>query len=146
MRDELEEMGEINALTGAGPVPDEDIELFKPDAPPYAPGGEEWFWDDVNGGWLPATEVREARRLEMDWMDRMPVFKRCDESERYKDTGGAPLRCRWVDTNKGDHTNIKCRSRLFAREVKKAKKPEDQLSASDLFSSPPPLEAFRLLY
>ena len=118
LRDELEDMGEINALTGIGPVPDEDIVLFKPDAPPYASSSDEWFWDDVNGGWLPAAEVREARKLEMAWMGRMQVFEPCDESLCWQRTGRAPRRCKWVDTNKGDEQKVKCRSRLVAMEIK----------------------------
>ena len=145
LRDKLEEIGEINALTGAGPVQDEDIELFKPDAPPYAPSSDEWFWDDVNGGWLQAKMVREAREEEMVWMRRREVFEPCDESVCWQTTGRGPLRCRCVDTNKGESQKANYRSRLVAMEIKKAKKPEDQLSASELFSSTPPLEAVRLL-
>ena len=145
LRDELEEIGEINAITGAGPVPDEDIELFKPDVPPYSPNVDEWFWDDVNGGWLKAAQVQIARGEELSWMKRREVLEPCDESVCWATTGKAPLRCRWVDTNKGDERKENYRSRLVAMEIKKAKKPEEQLSASELFSSTPPLEAFRLL-
>jgi len=149
LRDELQEIGEINAFTGTGPVPDEDIQLFKPDAPPYAPSSDEWFWDDVNGGWLQSKLVREAREEEMAWMRRREVYEPCEESACWRSTGRSPwrgpLRCRWVDTNKGDSQKPKYRSRLVAMEIKKAKKPEEQLSASELFSSTPPLEAVRLL-
>eukprot|EP00971_Amphidinium_carterae_P296889 5897791-Amphidinium_carterae.1 len=52
---------------------------------------------------------------------------------------------KWVDTDKGDATRPNYRSRLVCREVKKAKRPGEQLKASELFSSMPPLEAVKTL-
>ena len=65
LKEELEDAGYINSVTGTGPVPDEDITLFKPDARLGSSSSEEWFWDDVNGGWLDSTKVREARQEEL---------------------------------------------------------------------------------
>eukprot|EP00971_Amphidinium_carterae_P085084 1683267-Amphidinium_carterae.1 len=52
---------------------------------------------------------------------------------------------KWVDTDKGDEERPNYRSRLVCREVKRAKKPGEQLKASELFSSMPPLEAIKTL-
>ena len=65
----------------------------------------------------------------------------------FKETGKPLIKTRWLDTNKDDpslsHPNF--RSRLVVKDVKAAKRPEDQLPANLLFSSTPPLEAMRLL-
>ena len=78
-------------------------------------------------------------------MHHRGVFEPCGESVCWKATGRAPLRTRWVDANKGDELRAKYRSRLVAMEIKRAKKPSEQMSASELFSSTPPLEAVKLL-
>eukprot|EP00971_Amphidinium_carterae_P267264 5301645-Amphidinium_carterae.2 len=52
---------------------------------------------------------------------------------------------KWVDTDKGDETKPNYRSRLVCREVKKAKRPGEQLKTSELLSSMPPLEAIKTL-
>ena len=78
-------------------------------------------------------------------MHHRGVFEPCGESVCWEATGRAPLRTRWVDTNKGDELRAKYRSRLVAMEIKRAKKPSEQMSASELFSSTPPLEAVKLL-
>eukprot|EP00971_Amphidinium_carterae_P349191 6490890-Amphidinium_carterae.2 len=52
---------------------------------------------------------------------------------------------KWVDTEKVDETRPNYRSRLVCREVKKAKRPGEQLKASQLFSSMPSLEAIKTL-
>ena len=36
----------------------------------------ERFWDHVNGGELDAHEVRKARQLEVDYLNKMRVFER----------------------------------------------------------------------
>ena len=61
--------------------------------------------------------------------------------------GKQPIGTRWLDTNKGDPVKPVYRPRLMVREIKAAKRPEDQLPQNLLFSSTPPLEleAVRLL-
>ena len=138
LKKELEERGELNSVDAysAGPVPE---------IPTVDPDWEEQYIDDVNGGILPAEEVRKARALEMDYLHRQQVYRVVPISECYETTGKAPVKVRWIDTNKGDPTNPNFRSRLVAKDIKAAKKPEDQLPANLLFSSTPPLEAMRLL-
>ncbi|CAK0906615.1 unnamed protein product, partial [Prorocentrum cordatum] len=145
LKEELEVAGEINSFEGVGPVPDEEAQYFKPDAPPGAAESDNWYWDDVNGGWLDPAGARAARQEELAWMKHREVFEPSDEETCRRLTGRAPLRTRWVDTNKGDEQRPKHRSRLVAMEIKAAKKASEQMSASELFSSTPPLEAVKLL-
>ncbi|CAK0837809.1 unnamed protein product, partial [Prorocentrum cordatum] len=145
LKEELEIAGEINSFEGVGPVPDEEAQYFKPDAPPGAAESDKWYWDDVNGGWLDPAGVRAARQEELAWMKHREVFEPSDEETCRRLTARAPLRTRWVDTNKGDEQRPKYRSRLVAMEIKAAKKASEQMSASELFSSTPPLEAVKLL-
>eukprot|EP00959_Pyramimonas_sp_CCMP1952_P306395 6412432-Pyramimonas_sp.AAC.1 len=50
-----------------------------------------------------------------------------------------------IDTNKDDRTQPRYRSRLVAREIKKAMRPEDRPDQAELFSAMPPLEAFKAM-
>ena len=101
--------------------------------------------DDVNGGILPTEKVKRARQKEMDYLHKQGVYKVVPIEECFTETGRKPIGVRWIDTNKGDPDNPNFRSRLVVREIKAAKKPEEQLPANLLFSSTLPLEAMRLL-
>ena len=60
-------------------------------------GGKTSFWDNVNGGWLPGDEVREARAKEMEYIRKMRVYSRVPREECRRRTGKNPIRLRWVD-------------------------------------------------
>ena len=102
----------------------------------------EGFWDDVNGGWLNEKDVRKARKEELEWMHTREVYRKVDLSECWDVTGKPPVSLRWVDTNKGSDMKPFIRSRMVARELR-ARTPE--LTAAELFSAMPPLEALKLL-
>ena len=139
LRNTLAEKGELNTfdLFAAGPVP--EMPLIDPEF-------EEVYMDDVNGGILPAEKVKEARRLEMDYLkEKHGVYVERPRAECFEETGKPPIPVRWLDTNKGDPTNPNYRSRLVVREIKARKTKEEQLPANLLSSSTPPLEAMRLL-
>ena len=102
----------------------------------------EGFWDDVNGGWLPEKLVKAARHEELEWIHRREVYREVDEQECFKVTGKPPISLRWVDTNKGSLAQPHIRSRLAARELK-CRTPE--LTAAELFSAMPPVEALKSL-
>ena len=59
------ELGSTEANT-SGPVPEE----------PFVNQTEfeEWYWDDVNSGWLAPEKVREARKLEMEYLKKQAVY------------------------------------------------------------------------
>ena len=72
-------------------------------------------WDDVTDVELNVEDVRAARDPEMQYFERLRVYDRVDRSE-IKRTGGKLIGTRWVDVNKGDSTNVDCRSRLVGRK------------------------------
>ena len=53
--------------------------------------------------------------------------------EAWNVTGKAPIGIRCIDVNKGDVSNPEYRSRLVAKEIKRA-------GADDIFAAMPPLE------
>ena len=101
--------------------------------------------DDVNGGVLPKEEVEKARSVEMQYLHKQEVYLLVPIEQCFEEARTPPIKTRWLDTNKGDPTHPNFRSRLAVKDIKAAKRPEDQLPANLLFSSTPPLEAMRLL-
>ncbi|MCR9103517.1 MAG: hypothetical protein NXI25_26465, partial [bacterium] len=141
LRKELRERGEISAVEEqlSGPTPDEYVEqeeLYK----------EEFgqFVDDVTGTELPAHLVKAARKEELGWLHKEGVYVKVPR-RICEGKGMKPLQLKWLDINKGDATQVKVRSRLVAKEVRKAKRPEDRLRAEETFAATPPLEAVNLL-
>ena len=51
-------------------------------------------WDDHTRASLDAKKVKEARRLEMEYYDKMHVFDKVLAARRW-------LKARWVDVDKG---------------------------------------------
>ena len=100
------------------------------------------YWDDVNGGWLPAALVCEARREEIRWDHQHGLWEKKPNEGCWGNTGRAPISLRWVDTNKGSDDKPIVRSRLVAREMKARTK---ELTAREVFSAMPPLEGMKLL-
>jgi hypothetical protein len=64
------------------------------------------------------------------------------EKIKWTPTMGKLLTLKWVDTRKSSGL---VRSRLVAREVKKAKKVEDRLQPHEVFSAMPPVESLKAL-
>ena len=95
---------------------------------------EEIFVDDVRGGVLEAERVKPARREEVPWCRGMgvwaPVFG--------KDMKKEPQQCPYIGLTL---TRPIYRSRLVVREIKKAMKKSDALSAAELCNGMPPLES-----
>ena len=99
----------------------------------------------MNGGWLAPEKVREAGKLEMEYLKKQAVYEKQPTSEAFKVTGRRPIPARWLDTDKGDPTKPNFRSRLVVKDIKAAKSESQQLPQNLLFSSTPPLESMRLL-
>ena len=68
----------------------------------------------------------------------MSVYEKVPLQESYDKTGKAPIKCRWIDSNKGDEHNSIYRSRLVAKEFKTDVRP-------DLFAATPPSECLKML-
>ena len=71
-------------------------------------------WDDVSNAELNPSDVKEARKLEMEYFEKLGVYVRVDWSALEK-AGGNLIGTRWVDVNKGDSTKIDYRLRLVGR-------------------------------
>lgn len=94
-------------------------------------------WDDVTKEALDPDMVREARRVEMEFFDKMQVYTRVSRDDQRR-TKGKIIRVRWIDHNKGDMDNPAYRSRLVGMEFKTGR-------CDELYASTPPLEALRMI-
>ena len=94
-------------------------------------------WDDTSGKELDVKRVREARRLEMQYVKEKKVWRKMPRATAiamgYKIVG-----TRWLDINKGDEDSPEYRSRLVGKEFNDG-------FEEGLFASTPPLEALRWL-
>ena len=116
-------------LAFAGPVPDEG------DVAEDMPGTY-----GIDGQWIDPALLKAGRDEEMSYMVARGVYDVVDESE-CRMHQGRPYSLKWVDRMKAD----KCRSRLVVREIKKAKKKDEQLGAEEVFSAMPPAEGLKML-
>ena len=98
----------------------------------------EGFKDSVTGQPLRAELVRVARKLELEYFDAKEVWEKRPRSEALARTGRAPISVRWIDTNKGDDDQPNYRSRLVAREIRRA-------GEDPIFAPTPPLESLRTI-
>ena len=76
--------------------------------------GVEYAEDDVSNQVLDPTLLKEARREEMKYFEKLGVYERVARSEQQR-TGGKVIGTRWVDVNKGDSESPNYRSRLVGR-------------------------------
>ena len=90
---------------------------------------------DITGAALPADLVKEARKLEIEYVTKMGVWTKVPKSEA---KGKKIIRLRWIDVNKMDADNPMIRSRIVAKEYNDGVDP-------NMFASTPPIEALRYL-
>ncbi|CAK0863589.1 unnamed protein product [Prorocentrum cordatum] len=138
LKDTLDDVGELSTaqVQQSGPVP---VDAAVP------PGDWTSYWDDVNGGYLEAGLVAQARAVERERVKKQELIEIVPRSQAFAETGRPPIPLKWVDTNKGDAERPNYRSRLVVKEIKAKKRPDEQLEASEVFSAMPPLEAMRSL-
>ena len=74
------------------------------------------FYDDVKGGPLDRARVTEARKLEMQYFNKMGVYTKVPREEARRH-GARVITTKWVDTNKGSQVEPNYRSRLVGREL-----------------------------
>ena len=99
----------------------------------YCDPGE--FWDDITGVKLDAEKVRKARELELEFVDKKPIYIEADVDECWARTGKKPISTRWVDIDKGGGEH---RSRWVARDFKTE-------ATTEYFAATPPWEAVKFL-
>eukprot|EP00435_Cladocopium_sp_Y103_P070140 s53_g34.t1 len=130
LKNQLEEDHSISAIEEmvGGPAPDDTVEWDHQMSE---------FVDDSSGQLLDTELVKKARQEELDWLRKENVYVRVSAEE----CKGKPLQLKWVDVNKGDHQSPKIRSRLVAKEIKKAKPLAEQLGGADTFAATPPIES-----
>ena len=112
------------------PVCEDDLGI-DPEAPMY--------WDNISGKPLLTEKVDEARTEEISVINQMQVWEVIDRPSNEK-----VIPTRWVDVNKGDEKNVKYRSRLVAKEIKRSNGTPG--SWTDFFASMPPITALRILF
>ena len=98
----------------------------------------ECYWDDSKGGWIDPVLVRQARAEEMRYVRSHGVYERVSRQECWDVTGKAPVKTRWVDTDKGSAGKPNVRSRWVAQDFRREARP-------DLYAATPPLEAVKTL-
>ena len=81
-------------------------------------------WDDVTGAALNPNLVREARQKEMEYFQKMGVYKKVPRSKCFQQTGKGPIGVRWIDVNKQDEEDPLYRSRLVAKDFNNYKDPD----------------------
>jgi hypothetical protein len=74
-------------------------------------------WDDVNGGEISLSDLRKARKEEIDFMTKRKIWSETSVAECWEKTGKAPVTVRWVDVNKGSSEKPAVRCRLVARDL-----------------------------
>jgi hypothetical protein len=101
---------------------------------------EEWekFYDSVSGTELNTKMVKAARLEELTEIRKRKIYDKVPLSECWSKTGKKPIKCRFVDVNKGDNETPNYRSRLVAQEF------NDGSPAH--FAATPPLEAVKTLF
>ena len=95
-------------------------------------------WDDVFGAELNPKMVKEARKEEIEYVNKMHLYDKVPITECRRVTCKMPIIVRWIDVNKGDNDNPNYRSRIVAREINTHKR-------EDLFAATPPLEALKII-
>ena len=96
------------------------------------------YWDNARGGWLDSELVAIARSDEMQYVRKHKVYTRVPLEQCWLETGRAPIKTGWADTNKGTGELPNIRSRWVAKEYKTNDRP-------DLFAATSPLEGVKLV-
>ena len=94
-------------------------------------------WDDISAAPLNPEKVVEARKLEISYAEKKPVWRKVARSEA-KERGWKIIKSRWIDINKGDDTNPNYRSRVVGKEF-------NDREVEGLYAATPPPGALRLL-
>ena len=94
------------------------------------------YVDGVAGQPLDTSLVQAARDKELRYFEEKGVWVRRPREEAYRRTGKRPITVKWIDVNKGDDDAPNYRSRLVAREIRKA-------GGDPIFAPTPPLESLR---
>ena len=93
---------------------------------------EGWHW------WLDPELCAKARREEVEYIRRHKMYVRVPREVCLRETGKAPIKTGWAETDKGQPGKPNVRARWVAKEYKTHARPE-------LYASTPPLEALKVV-
>ena len=99
---------------------------------------EGWHWDDTKGGWLDPDLCAQARREEVEYIRRHKLYTRVSREHCLRDTGKAPIKTGWMETDKEQPWKPNVRARWVAKEYKTHARPQ-------LHTPTPPLEALKVV-
>ena len=91
---------------------------------------EGWRWDDNKGGWLDPELCTRAKRDEVEHIRRHKVDTRVSRETCLRETGRAPIKTGWAETDKGQPGHPNVRASWVSKEYKTHARPE--LHASTL--------------
>ena len=100
---------------------------------------EGWRWDDNKGGWLDRELCAKARREEVECLRRHKIRTRGPREMCLRETGKAPVKTGWAETDKGQPGKPNVRARWVAKEHK------THARRAELYASTPPLEALKVV-
>ena len=99
---------------------------------------EGWHWDDNKGGWLDLELCAKVRREEAEYIRRHKMYTRVSSETCLRESGRAPIKTGWAETDKGRPGKPNVRARWVAKGCKTHARPE-------LRASTPPLEALKIV-
>ena len=70
-----------------------------------------WHWDDNKGGWLDPELCAKARREEVEYTRRHKTYVRVPREVCLRETGKAPIKTGWAETDKGQPGRPNVRAR-----------------------------------
>ena len=123
---------------GTSHVQDEMEKLMHHDEQELLNLCEGWHWDDHKGGWLDPELCAKARREELEYIRRHKMYAGVPSEAWPRETGQAPIKTGWAETDKSQPGKPNLRARWVAKECRTHARPE--LCASTL-----PLEALKVL-
>ena len=93
---------------------------------------------DNKGGWLDPELCANGRREEVEYIRRHKMYSRVPREVCQRETGKAPIKIGWAETDKGQPGKPNVRASWVAKEYKTHARPE-------FFASTPPLETLKVV-
>ena len=101
---------------GTSHVQDKMYKLMHHDEQELLSLREGWRWDDIKGGWLELKLCAKGRRKELEYFRRHKMYTRVPRETCLHDTGKAPIKTTWAETDKGQPGKPNVRARWVAKE------------------------------
>ena len=95
-------------------VQNETVNLMHHDEQELLSVWEGWHWDDNKGGWLDPELCSRARREEVECIRRHKMCTRVSRETCLRETGRAPIKTGWAETDKGQQGKPNVRARWVA--------------------------------